>query len=150
MVTNRPDRDDPDSAHALERLATAMVAVTARAIAASVAAGDLTLPQWRALVVIAAGDGLRVSAIAARLQVSVSSGSRLLRRLERRGLVAIDVDSTDLRALIVRATPAGQAVRDHVIRRRVILLAEALAEAPLPPDAAATLAAIEIALRRYA
>src|SRR5262249_13837915 len=152
MVTNLVQLRNPvlRPADALEGVATAMVAVTARAIAATDGAGDLTLPQWRAPVVIAGEGGRRVGAVAARLGASVPSASRLLRRLQRRGLVHMDVDDSDRRAIVVRASQEGVDVCDQVMRRRLDMLSDALADAPLPPGSDRTLAAVEAALRRYA
>ena len=68
---------------------------------------ELSFPQWRALVVVGSGDGIRVGDIAGRIGSAVLSTSRLVRRLERRGLVIAERDDADRRATLVRLTPAG-------------------------------------------
>ena len=59
------------------------------------------------LVVGAATDGIRVGEIAGRIGSAVPTTSRLVRRLERRGLVAAERDEADRRATLVRLTPTG-------------------------------------------
>jgi DNA-binding MarR family transcriptional regulator len=138
------------SLNALERLAAALVGVTARALADSAQAGDLTLAQWRTLVVVARGTGMRIGDVAIRLGVSMPSASRFVRRLERRDLVATERDATDHRATLVRATPGGVAVMDDVVGRRLLLVDQALKDAdPLPAQTDAVLEAIATGLARY-
>jgi DNA-binding MarR family transcriptional regulator len=142
----------PDAVvRALERLVAGAVGLTSAALAGA-SAEDLTLPQWRALVVIGRGSGIRVSELAARLAMSLPSASRIAGRLQRRGLVDAAPDPRDRRATVVRLTPAGTATRDAVIARREVLLREALATSPggLPADIDRGLAALAAALDRYA
>ena len=74
---------------AIDELALALVAVTARALSEAVNDLDLTLSQWRVLVVIGQRKRpLRVGEIATRIEASLPSTSRILRRLERRGLIS--------------------------------------------------------------
>jgi DNA-binding MarR family transcriptional regulator len=133
----------------LEELAAALVGLTARSVAESPAA-DLTLAQWRGLVVVAGADGLRVGEIASRLGMSMPSASRLLRRLQARGLLTIVVDPADRRAALVRATRTGLDVRDDVIRRRTHFMLTALdTAATVPPDAARIIGVIAAAFQPY-
>jgi DNA-binding MarR family transcriptional regulator len=136
---------------ALDRLATAAVGVTALALAETAAARDLTLAQWRALVVISSSDGLRAGEVAARIGMSRPSMSRLVRRLERRGVIAVAEDPNDGRATILRATPAGDAMRIATMARRRTLMAEAVAarREPLPKSLADALDAVADALERH-
>jgi DNA-binding MarR family transcriptional regulator len=137
---------------ALDRLTTAAVGVTALALAETAAAHDLTLAQWRALVVISASDGLRAGEVASRIGMSRPSMSRLVRRLQRRGVVFVAEDPDDRRATILRATPAGVAMRVATMARRRTLMAEALAarRGPLPDELGGALDAIADALERHA
>lgn len=113
---------------ALDRIARAGVGITTRAIAEGGAAADLTLPQWRALVVVAeAGmSGIRVGDLGRRLRLAAPGASRLVRRLEVRGLVVLTRDAPDRRAAIVRTTDPGRALWTAVILRRRELIAEAI------------------------
>ena len=111
------------TSRALERLVFAGVALTSRALAEATPGLELTLPQWRAIVVLGeATDGARVSEVATRVGGSLPGTSRLLRRLERRGLVSARQDERDHRATRVRLTPDGRAVRTAIVeyRRRTI------------------------------
>ena len=54
--------------------------------------------------------------------------ARLVRRLERRGLLETARDETDRRATMVRPTEAGQSTLTAVMRKRRSLLVDALAE----------------------
>ncbi len=136
---------------ALDRLVAAAVGVTTVALAETTAGHDLTVPQWRALVVISSSSGLRASEVAARLGMSRPSMSRLIRRLERRGVIVVEPDPTDGRATVLRATPAGVAMRVATMSRRRELILDALAEGSesLPPGLARGLDAIAGSLERY-
>jgi len=119
---------------ALERLVTAAVGLTTVALGEAGVASELTLPQWRILVVVAQSDGSRVGEVAARIGVSLPAASRLVRRLERRGLVTAIRDERDRRATIVRPTEAGFRLWEDVAgrrRRRLVAALEVLQE-PLP------------------
>jgi DNA-binding MarR family transcriptional regulator len=128
----------------------AAIGVTTLALAGA-GVPELTLVQWRALVLVGRGEGLRVGEIAARTATSPPSMSRIVRRLERRGLVRTDQDVRDRRATLVSLTPEGQRVRGAVIATRHELLREALDRAPgkMPSDVPAGVAAIADALEAY-
>jgi DNA-binding MarR family transcriptional regulator len=131
------DRTEDHILAALDRLASAAVGMTTVALAANGQVHDLTLPQWRALVVISASTGLRAGDVASR---------------QRRGVIVVEADPTDRRATILRATPVGVAMRAAAMARRRELMAEALAAHPgrLPRDLGQGLDAIADALERYA
>jgi DNA-binding MarR family transcriptional regulator len=77
---------------------------------------------------------------------------RLLRRLERRGLLALETDPDDRRATRARLTEAGQATRDAILAYRRRMLTDVAQAVTLPGDGdlASGLAAIAAELRRYA
>jgi DNA-binding MarR family transcriptional regulator len=131
---------------ALERVASGIVGVTS-AVFASDPPIELTLLQWRTLVVvIEAEDGLRISDVAARVGSSLPSASRLVERLVRRGLISIDADPTDRRVRIARPTRAGSALRRRLVARRRELLAERLATVAVSDETIAGLNTIGKAL----
>jgi DNA-binding MarR family transcriptional regulator len=136
---------------ALDRLVLAAVGVTTVALAESGEGHDLTLSQWRALVVISSSTGLRASELAQRIGMSRPSMSRLVRRLERRGVIVAEQDPNDGRATILRATSTGVSVRVAMMARRRELMTDALAARPgsLPRDLASGLDAIAEVLERY-
>ncbi len=131
---------------ALERIAVGMVGITASVFAADPSV-DLTLLQWRTLVVITeANDGLRISEIASRVGASLPSASRLVDRLEKRGLVTVATDAADRRARIVRSSRTGSALRRRLVARRRELLAARVGGRELPTDLVPGLEAIGRAL----
>jgi DNA-binding MarR family transcriptional regulator len=124
----------------LERVVIGSVGLTTRALAEAAPGGDLTFPQWRAMLVVGEGsDGLRVGQVASRVGVTLPATSRLLRRLERRGLMELGPDPVDRRATRARLTAAGVAARAAVLDYRRAELRETAARL----DAADQVAALE-------
>ena len=120
---------------ALEALVVSGVGLTANALEAAAPAVEITLQQWRALSVIARADGIRTGEVARRVGVAVPSASRLIRRLERRGLVATSRDERDRRATLVRPTADGRALWAALVDERRGRIADALASMDRPVDA---------------
>ncbi len=113
---------------AIERLMVESVGVTTVALGLASPDVELSFPQWRALVVVGTYEaGIRVGEIAARIGSAVPSTSRLVRRLERRGLVVAERDEADRRATLVRLTPAGKHLRTALVDCRRQLVRDALA-----------------------
>jgi DNA-binding MarR family transcriptional regulator len=107
----------------LEELTFAAVGMTALALSETGPERDLTLAQWRVLVILGRGP-MRVGAIAQRIGASLPSTSRLVARMEFRGYVSASPDERDKRATLVRLAPLGRNTRDGVIRRRRRLIEE--------------------------
>jgi len=126
----------------------ATVGLTASALSETPEGQDLTLSQWRALVVLAESDGQHVGDLADRLAVSLPSASRLVRRLERRGLVSAERDEEDRRATRLHLLPRGRDAHRAVVAARRDRIARALAarREPLPGEPAAALRALAEAL----
>lgn len=139
-----------DIIESLELLVFEAIGMTAVALSL-VSTGELTLAQWRALVVLGRGDGLRVGEIAQAVGMSLPSTSRLIQRLERRGLVTTERDQSDRRATLVRLTESGKEVREAVVKRRREMMEAALERhAPrLPRGLAPGLNAIATAFDQY-
>jgi DNA-binding MarR family transcriptional regulator len=120
----------------LELMARATIDVTTRVLADATPGLDLSLLQWRALVVI--GDdatGARVGQVGERVGMPLPAASRLVQRLRRRGLVHLERDSDDGRAMRVRLTHVGHQTRSSVLARRRHLISEALGQTLLPAEA---------------
>ena len=108
----------------------ALVAVAARSLAA--AGDEVTLPQYRALVVLAARGPQGTAELAAALAVTPSTVTRLCDRLVRKGLVRRHRQADDRRAVRIALTGAGRDLVAEVTRRRRAELARLLGA--LPPD----------------
>lgn len=138
---------------AIDGLAVELIGVTARAINEAIDDLDLTIVQWRVLVVVGRGrKPLRVGEIAAQIGASLPSTSRILRRLERRDLISTERDERDRRATLVRLTPAGVAARRKVVQARQRYISSALDDGarPLPGTLPDGLDAIVAALAAHA
>jgi DNA-binding MarR family transcriptional regulator len=134
---------------AIERFVFAGVALTTRALSEARSDLDLTLAQWRVLVILGdVEDGTTVSRIAAQIGVTLPATSRQLRRMTRRGLVEMGQDARDRRATRVRLTPLGRAARDDVVRFRRKMIATLAADLELDPALAPQLARIADAVER--
>jgi DNA-binding MarR family transcriptional regulator len=94
----------------------AFVGLTARSLADI--DGDVTLPQFRALVVLAVRGPQRSVDIAEELQVNPSTGTRMCDRLVRKGLIKRLRSTSDRRVVRLRLTPAGQDIVEQVMTRR--------------------------------
>jgi DNA-binding MarR family transcriptional regulator len=111
---------DAELVEAFLSASRALVAVAARSLASGGA--DITLPQYRALVLLASRGALRVSDLAELLAVNGSTATRLCDRLQVRGLVARDRSVDDRRSVNVSLTASGAELVHHVTvaRRRDI------------------------------
>jgi DNA-binding MarR family transcriptional regulator len=94
----------------------AMVALAARSLAGLDA--EVTLPQYRALVVLAARGPQRSVDISAELGVNPSTGTRMCDRLVRKGLIRRTRVAGDRRVVRLTLTPAGRDLVTEVTRRR--------------------------------
>jgi len=120
---------------ALLEASRAMVALAVRSLAGLDA--DVTLPQFRTLVVLAAHGPQRAVDVAAELGVNPSTGTRMCDRLVRKGLVRRARISGDRRVVRLTLTPAGRDLVNEVTRRRREELARIVAA--IPPGGHATL-----------
>jgi DNA-binding MarR family transcriptional regulator len=143
--TARGERQHPilgnaDLASEIERLLTSGIGITARAIDQTAEATELTLIQWRVLVIASQTDGLRIGELAAHLGISIPSASRLVRRIESQGLVTATRADDDRRATNIALTKAGRKIVDAVVRcRRGLIRLPLSTEAGDLPAAAAPL-----------
>ena len=131
---------------------TSGIGVTARAIDQTTEAAELTLVQWRVLVIASQTEGLRIGELAVHLGISIPSASRLVRRIEAQGLLTAMRADDDRRATNVALTAAGRDIVDVVVRRRRELIGLALSAEPehLPADAAPLVGQIADRLGEFA
>jgi DNA-binding MarR family transcriptional regulator len=113
--------DDPDSARGGELVDAVMTAsrvlvgVAARSLAA---VGDVSLPQYRVLVLLAGRGPQRAIDLAGALGVNPSSATRLIDRLVRSGLVRRQRSPADRRSYRVALSPKGRDLVAEVTQRR--------------------------------
>ena len=74
---------------------------------------DLTYPQYLVMLVLWAGDGLRVSDLGDRLHLDSATLTPLLKRLEQTGLVSRTRSTTDERSVLISLTDSGRALRQR-------------------------------------
>lgn len=104
----------------------AFVAITARSMGAI---GDLTLPQFRALVVLASHGPSTSSDLAAALSVHASTVTRMVDRLAGKGLVERSTPG-DRREVVVTVTGAALEIIDAVSEARRSELATVMSRIP--------------------
>jgi len=80
---------------------------------------DLSPHHARALMVISARDGVRLSDLAERLRIAPRSATEVADALQERHLVERSPDPGDRRAVLLRVTDEGRAVRSEIDAARV-------------------------------
>ncbi len=124
----QPGPSDLELVDAFVAASRALVAVAARSLAGM--GEDITLPQYRALVVLASRGPQRAADLAASLAVTPSTASRMIERLVRKQLVGRNRTRDDRRSLRVYLTPAGREIVSAVTDRRRAEITRILAEMP--------------------
>lgn len=128
---------------AIERIVIAGVGMTTISLASGGGGVELTMPQWRVLMLLGGdADGARVSHVAGALGVTLPATGRQLRRLAWRGLLVLEPDAHDRRVTRARLTSVGWALRSAVLAERRRLIVAALADLDLPEPSLATLDAV--------
>jgi DNA-binding MarR family transcriptional regulator len=89
---------------------------------------DVTLPQFRTLVVLVLRGPQRAVDLAQELAVTPSTATRMCDRLVRKGLVARHIRTDDRRAAWVALTAAGRDLVGEAMRRRRIAIADLVHE----------------------
>jgi len=93
----------------------ALVGVSARSLAD---VDEVTLPQFRALVVVASGGSATVGELAVRLDIHPSTATRLCDRLVRKGLIRRIESNADRRETEIVLTGKGRRLVERVTLRR--------------------------------
>lgn len=110
------DRSSTPVVDAVLGASRALVAIAARSLGA--AEDDVTLPQYRALVVLASRGPQRVVDLAGFLDVTGSTATRMCDRLARKGLIRRQRLSSDRRSVRVSISAAGRELVASVTMRR--------------------------------
>jgi DNA-binding MarR family transcriptional regulator len=105
-----------------------MIAVAVQSL--SSVAEDITIAQYRTLVVLASRGPQKLADLAEHLAVTPSTAGRMCERLVRRELVARERAEDDRRVLRISLTPAGRRIVDEATRQRRVYLAAVLAGIP--------------------
>ena len=114
---------DDDSQAAL-RASRAMLGIVARSVAPALE--QVTLPQFRVLVLLETAGPMRVGALAERLGVVVSTFSRSLDRLEAGGWLERSPSEDSRRGVLITITEAGSRLVREVSAQRTRELAAVL------------------------
>lgn len=107
---------DEDVVDAVVGASRALVAIAARSLGA--AGEEVTLPQYRALVVLASRGPQRLVDLAAVLAVTASTATRMCDRLIRKGLIRRQRTTADRRTVRVTISGAGRDLVAAVTARR--------------------------------
>ena len=102
-----------------------------------------TLQMWRVLAALRERDGRRMGDLSETTSIEVSTLTRLVDTMEKKGLVARRRDAGDARAVALHVTPAGRR-----LTRRVLPIAERYERVALDGFSAAETSALKTALRR--
>ena len=111
-----PAGNGDDLVEALLSISRLVMGVAARSLAGLDA--EVTLPQFRALMVIASRGPQRVADISSELGVSPSTGTRMCERLVRKGLMCRERPPDNRREVHVSLTDAGVGIVADVTRLR--------------------------------
>lgn len=122
----------------------ALVGVAARSLAA-LDDDEITLPQFRALLLVVEGRATATGDLAELLEVHPSNATRLVDRMVAKGLVERQASPDDRRVVSLGATAGGRAVVGRALRRRRRAIEETLAD--LAPG---EVVAVGSALTRFA
>jgi DNA-binding MarR family transcriptional regulator len=119
------------------------IAMTASALHRATGGQELTFTQWRAIYFVGeTAQGSRVSEVANRLMGTLSATSRLLRRLEDRGVLTLERDETDRRATRARLTDEGRRLREAVLDWRRQQIVEVTRDVTVAPEVERALVAL--------
>ena len=112
---------------ALVLASRAVVGIAARSIPEW---ADVSLVQFRALVLLERDGELKAGALAEQLNVSPSTVTGLCDRLTARNLVERALGADNRREVMVRLSPSGKALVDSCIAARRVEIARILAKIP--------------------
>jgi DNA-binding MarR family transcriptional regulator len=119
---------DEEMASAVMRASRVLVSVASRSLAA--VDHDVTLSQYRALVVLASRGPQRPTTLAEALGVHPSTITRLCDRLVAKRLVRRSGSSVSRREVSIELAPKGRRLVDSVTRRRRTEIARIAANVP--------------------
>ena len=102
-----------------------------------------TLQMWRVLAALREGDGRRMGDLSETTSIEVSTLTRLVDNMEKKGLVARRRDAADARVVALHVAPAGRR-----LTQRITPIAERYESVALAGFTAAEADILKAALRR--
>jgi DNA-binding MarR family transcriptional regulator len=125
----QPPLDDIDAVtDAVLTASRLLVAVSARSIAS--VDEQITVPQFRLLVVLDSNGPLKLTDLAEQLAVNPSTATRMVERLLTTGLISRRTNPESRRELVVALTETGAGVVGKVTRRRRAEISHIIAQMP--------------------
>jgi DNA-binding MarR family transcriptional regulator len=121
---------------ALELMTRALVGITLQSL--EVLGGEVSLPQFRLLLILSGLGRVPSSRLAASLGMTASSVTRFADRLETAGLLVRGTDPRSRSIVTLEVTEAGLDLVARVVGRRHVLLAAVLDRMDPAERAAAT------------
>ncbi|WP_405984890.1 MarR family winged helix-turn-helix transcriptional regulator [Streptomyces sp. NBC_00872] len=120
------ERAAPEPAEIAGRLRTAIQHLLPT-LRTRTARGDLTPSRQAALATLAAHGPLRISDLATRMGIALSTVSRMVDLLDGSGWIERNTDPLDQRATLIALNDAGRALLDATRREAAVRLAEQIA-----------------------
>jgi DNA-binding MarR family transcriptional regulator len=124
----RPAAPAQDVVDAVLSASRALITVATKSLGA--AAEEITIAQYRALVVLASRGPQRLGDLAGVLEIAPSTAGRMSDRLVGKGLIRRLRAQADRRVVQVSLTPLGRQVVDETTSRRRTLISEILGSLP--------------------
>lgn len=126
--TGDPEPTEAEQVDAIMLALQALVGIAAQSV--SRVDDRVTMPQLRALVLIASRGTLNLNALATAMNVHPSNASRACDRLVAAGLLRRTESPLDRRNLVLELTEEGQAFIDTLVEQRRADIAAVLARVP--------------------
>jgi DNA-binding MarR family transcriptional regulator len=128
VMTKLPDGSHESMVDAVVSASRVLVAIAARSLAD--AGEEVTLTQYRSLVVLASRGPQSMAELAEAIAVTPPTASRLCDRLVKKRLVHRRTDRHDRRQVQIALTPLGKDLVDAVTDRRRREIADLLVAIP--------------------
>jgi len=118
VLPRQPDQRATALAEELHRVLFEVFLALGRRDPGGILPGNLTLAQLSILMTLHERGPMRMTSLAAHQRVRTPTATVAIGRLEKLGLVERSRDPTDLRAVVVRITPHGHAMRCNALATR--------------------------------
>jgi DNA-binding MarR family transcriptional regulator len=123
-----PAKEIDEVVDAVLRASRVLVSVAARSLAG--VSGKVTLPQYRALVVLAGQGPQNAGALAENLGIHTSTLTRLCDRLVTKGLITRAESAANRREIVLDITPRARRIVRSVTEKRRAEIADIVSRVP--------------------